>query len=37
MAHPEILGEDVLIVTFEFDRWITGAGATTGQWQGLQP
>jgi alkylated DNA nucleotide flippase Atl1 len=33
IAHPEILGEDVLIVTFEFDRWITGAGAPT--WERL--
>ena len=21
LAHPEILGPDVMIVTFEFDRW----------------
>ena len=33
IAHPEILGEDVLIITFEFDRWMTGAGATT--WERL--
>ncbi len=33
IAHPEILGEDVLIITFEFDRWITGAGAPT--WERL--
>lgn len=33
IAHPEILGEGVLIVTFEFDRWITGAGAPT--WERL--
>ncbi len=33
IAHPEILGEDVLVVTFEFDRWITGAGAPT--WERL--
>src|SRR3954447_2903734 len=26
IEHPEILGEDVLIVTFEFDRWLTNAG-----------
>lgn len=33
IAHPEILGEDVLIITFEFDRWITGAGTPT--WERL--
>lgn len=33
IAHPEILGEDVLIITFEFDRWITGAGSPT--WERL--
>ncbi|MGH8931325.1 MAG: hypothetical protein ACRDZO_12045 [Egibacteraceae bacterium] len=33
LAHPEILGEDVLVVTFEFDRWITGAGDAT--WERL--
>ncbi len=33
IAHPEILGEDVLIITFEFDRWITGARAST--WERL--
>jgi hypothetical protein len=33
LAHPGILGEDVLIVTFEFDRWITGAGDPT--WERL--
>lgn len=33
IAHPEILGEDVLIVTFEFDRWVTGAGHPT--WERL--
>lgn len=21
LAHPHILGDDILIVTFEFDRW----------------
>jgi alkylated DNA nucleotide flippase Atl1 len=26
VAHPEILGPDVLVVTFEFDRWRAGAG-----------
>jgi alkylated DNA nucleotide flippase Atl1 len=26
LAHPEILGPDVLVVTFEFDRWRGGAG-----------
>jgi len=33
IAHPEILGEEVLVVSFEFDRWITGAGAST--WERL--
>ncbi|MDP8970641.1 MAG: MGMT family protein [Actinomycetota bacterium] len=33
LAHPEILGDDVRIVTFEFDRWITGAGEAT--WERL--
>src|SRR5256885_997632 len=33
IAHPEILGEEVLIITFEFDRWITGAGQPT--WERL--
>lgn len=28
IGHPEILGEDVLIVTFEFDRWLTATGQT---------
>lgn len=31
LAHPEILGQDVLIITFEFDRWMTGAGAATAE------
>ncbi len=26
LAHPEILGPDVLVVTFEFDRWQASAG-----------
>jgi hypothetical protein len=26
LAHPEILGPDVLVVTFEFDRWRATAG-----------
>jgi alkylated DNA nucleotide flippase Atl1 len=26
LAHPEILGPDVMIVTFEFDRWRASAG-----------
>jgi len=26
VAHPEILGPDVLIVTFEFDRWMASGG-----------
>lgn len=33
IAHPEMLGEDVLILTFEFDRWLTGGGAPT--WERL--
>jgi alkylated DNA nucleotide flippase Atl1 len=27
LAHPEILGAGVLVVTFEFDRWLAGTGA----------
>lgn len=27
LAHPEIIGNDVLIVTFEFDRWHAFAGS----------
>jgi hypothetical protein len=27
IAHPEIIGPDVMIVTFEFDRWTSAAGA----------
>ena len=30
LAHPEILGENVLVVTFEFDRWTTGAAMPRG-------
>lgn len=26
LAHPEILGPDILIVAFEFDRWSSAAG-----------
>ena len=26
IAHPEILGQDVLVVAFEFDRWRTSGG-----------
>jgi hypothetical protein len=26
-AHPEILGEGIMVVTLEFDRWRTAAGA----------
>ena len=26
IAHPEILGSDVLVVTFEFDRWWAASG-----------
>lgn len=33
LAHPEILGEDVLVVTFEFDRWMTAGGTPT--WERL--
>jgi alkylated DNA nucleotide flippase Atl1 len=33
IAHPEMLGEDVLVITFEFDRWVTGAGTPT--WERL--
>ena len=33
IAHPEILGEEVLVVTFEFDRWATSAGTPT--WERL--
>lgn len=33
LAHPEILGEDVLVIASEFDRWRTGAGAPT--WERL--
>jgi len=25
LANPEIVGEDVLIITFEFDRWLPTA------------
>jgi hypothetical protein len=27
IAHPEIIGRDVMILTFEFDHWSSGAGA----------
>ncbi|HEX9969887.1 MAG TPA: hypothetical protein VGB03_07080, partial [Acidimicrobiales bacterium] len=33
LAHPEILGEEALVVTFEFDRWLTAAGSPT--WERL--
>lgn len=33
IAHPEILGEDIRVVTFEFDRWATGSGTAT--WERL--
>jgi alkylated DNA nucleotide flippase Atl1 len=33
LANPEILGDDLKIVTFEFDRWMTGAGTST--WERL--
>jgi alkylated DNA nucleotide flippase Atl1 len=26
ISHPEILGDDVLVVTFEFDRWMASTG-----------
>ena len=29
ISHPEMLGPDVMVVTFEFDRWATGAGEDT--------
>jgi hypothetical protein len=28
LEHPQILGEDIMVVTFEFDRWWTSSGAT---------
>lgn len=33
LAHPEILGDDVRIVTCEFDRWATATGEAT--WERL--
>lgn len=27
LAHPEMLGSDAKIVSFEFDRWVSGQGA----------
>lgn len=33
LAHPEILGDEGRIVTFEFDRWVTGSGQLT--WERL--
>jgi hypothetical protein len=27
LAHPEIIGDDVLVVTFEFDRWQAAGGS----------
>jgi hypothetical protein len=27
LSHPEIIGPDVMIVTFEFDKWAATAGA----------
>lgn len=33
LAHPEILGDEARIITFEFDRWITGTGQPT--WERL--
>jgi alkylated DNA nucleotide flippase Atl1 len=33
LEHPEILGEDVLVITFEFDRWMTAGGTPT--WERL--
>src|SRR6266540_4848033 len=29
LAHPRILGEDLCIVSFEFDRWLAGSGEPT--------
>ena len=29
LAHPQILGEDLRIVSFEFDRWLAGSGEPT--------
>lgn len=29
VAHPEILGSDIMIVTMEFDRWQSGRGKTS--------
>jgi hypothetical protein len=29
LAHPQILGEELQIVSFEFDRWLTGTGEPT--------
>jgi hypothetical protein len=29
VAHPEMLGEGVMVVTMEFDRWATHSGQTT--------
>jgi hypothetical protein len=29
LAHPQILGEDLRIVSFEFDRWVAGSGEPT--------
>ena len=26
LAHPEIIGPDVMVVTFEFDKWTAAAG-----------
>ena len=26
LAHPEIIGDDVLVVAFEFDRWQASSG-----------
>jgi len=33
LTHPEILGDEVLVVTAEFDRWVTGVGTPT--WERL--
>jgi hypothetical protein len=29
LAHPRILGDDLCIVSFEFDRWLAGSGEPT--------
>jgi len=31
VAHPEVLGDGIRIVTIEYDKWSTGAGASARQ------